>query len=284
MPHLAMLTSSSPQNSSGASTRAMALAKLRESFALHQVTTEPIFQKSDNSRQQHDSPKQRSRLPYVKSLAPPNKQSDSNKEAKHRSERDSNMSLFASRNAMKLADNLDSGSGSTSTESDVGLSTPGISSFSCDSAISSPDEGFHVSKEVIEREGFKTSKQFWGDECELNRSPKSKTSEQANCSPPSVKRSKISQPLLAQAVVDSSERKHVQNDITLSQYDVPVDVKRKTVPLAFSMSTLANRTKKLIQQQQKAEILNYRKFRAKISPAENKTAEDELRKEVRYFP
>lgn len=53
------------------------------------------------------------------------------------------------------------------------------------------------------------------------------------------------------------------------------------------MSWLKGRVKnRMEQQQKKAELLCHRKFRAKISPGENKMAEDELRKEIRkeMFP
>ncbi|KAM5211645.1 mismatch repair endonuclease PMS2-like isoform 2-T2 [Hipposideros larvatus] len=65
------------------------------------------------------------------------------------------------------------------------------------------------------------------------------------------------------------------------QVDVAIKIKKKIVPLDFSMSSLAKRIKQFCHQEQQREgERNYRKFRAKICPGENQAAEDELRKEI----
>ncbi|XP_019938815.1 mismatch repair endonuclease PMS2 [Paralichthys olivaceus] len=64
--------------------------------------------------------------------------------------------------------------------------------------------------------------------------------------------------------------------------DAPVCVRRRTVPLQFSLQELEGKIKR-IQERQKQNVgeeLRYRRFRAKINPGENQCAEDELRKEI----
>lgn len=64
--------------------------------------------------------------------------------------------------------------------------------------------------------------------------------------------------------------------------DAPVCLQRRTVPLQFSLQELTGKMKRLQdQQKQKAdENLRYRRFRAKINPGENQSAEEELKKEI----
>ncbi|XP_048871789.1 mismatch repair endonuclease PMS2 [Brienomyrus brachyistius] len=64
--------------------------------------------------------------------------------------------------------------------------------------------------------------------------------------------------------------------------DAPVSMIKKIVPLRFSLPDLADRLRKLQEQRKDraSEGLKYRRFRAKISPGENQTAEDELKKEI----
>uniref|UniRef100_A0A1A8N8Z4 PMS2 postmeiotic segregation increased 2 n=1 Tax=Nothobranchius rachovii TaxID=451742 RepID=A0A1A8N8Z4_9TELE len=72
-------------------------------------------------------------------------------------------------------------------------------------------------------------------------------------------------------------------DALSSTVDSPVSLRRRTVCLQFSLQELAASMRRLQdQQKQRAnEELQYRRFRAKISPGENQSAEDELRKEIR---
>ncbi|CAN2390477.1 somatic hypermutation of immunoglobulin genes, partial [Pristimantis euphronides] len=63
--------------------------------------------------------------------------------------------------------------------------------------------------------------------------------------------------------------------------DAPVNIRKRTVPLNFSICRLSQQLEKLRRQrQQKEELEKFRIFRAKISPGENQTAEAELRKEI----
>ncbi|XP_041671276.1 mismatch repair endonuclease PMS2 [Cheilinus undulatus] len=73
-----------------------------------------------------------------------------------------------------------------------------------------------------------------------------------------------------------------QSEKSFSSVDAPVSLQRRTVPLQFSLQELSRRLKRLRDQQKKSEgeSLRYRRFRAKINPGENQSAEEELRKEI----
>lgn len=74
---------------------------------------------------------------------------------------------------------------------------------------------------------------------------------------------------------DSSEN-------TSSMLDAPVCLQRRTVPLQFSLQDLAGKVKRLQDQWKESNTDNlcYRRFRAKINPGENQSAEEELKKEI----
>ncbi|KAL2078191.1 hypothetical protein ACEWY4_025876 [Coilia grayii] len=74
----------------------------------------------------------------------------------------------------------------------------------------------------------------------------------------------------------------VTSSSTTSQLDAPTNVQKRTVTLPFSMKDLSGRLQRLQEQQKAREDggLMYRRFRAKISPGENQSAEDELKKEI----
>ncbi|KAM9837120.1 mismatch repair endonuclease PMS2 [Aulostomus maculatus] len=70
--------------------------------------------------------------------------------------------------------------------------------------------------------------------------------------------------------------------VSPSLVDAPVCLQRRTVHLRFSLAELAGKMRRLQDQQKQranGELL-YRRFRAKISPGENQSAEEELRKEI----
>ncbi|XP_063338176.1 mismatch repair endonuclease PMS2 [Pelmatolapia mariae] len=64
--------------------------------------------------------------------------------------------------------------------------------------------------------------------------------------------------------------------------DAPVCLQRRTVHLQFSLAELAKKMRRLQDQQKQraGEELLYRRFRAKINPGENQSAEEELKKEI----
>ncbi|NXS67927.1 PMS2 endonuclease, partial [Pandion haliaetus] len=291
-PQVEMLPDSETENPSGEGKRIMTLARLRESFSLHQMT-ESNFQSSKKVKQQHSSSRQMS-LDTTLSTVKSQKTVLSNKsESCHKM--DSKMSTQR-RYLRKLEDNADSGFCSTS-ESDAGCSTPEAGScVSTESVINPPEEEFCSSEEQFQNECLKTvgcsekslecDVQVLGTEHKLNEvndwTNQNKLSLEANSSSPRVKCFK-SRSFKSEAddfkAGKCPEVKNIRN--YMPSVDVLVEVKRKTVPLEFSMKVLAEKVKNVIQQQQKStETQNYRRFKAKISPGENKVAEDELRKEI----
>ncbi|XP_056286683.1 mismatch repair endonuclease PMS2 isoform X1 [Pseudoliparis swirei] len=65
--------------------------------------------------------------------------------------------------------------------------------------------------------------------------------------------------------------------------DAPVCLQKRTVPLQFCLRELAGKVKKLQDLQRQRDHdddLRYRRFRAKINPGENQSAEEELKKEI----
>nr|XP_008162803.1 mismatch repair endonuclease PMS2 isoform X2 [Chrysemys picta bellii]XP_042716026.1 mismatch repair endonuclease PMS2 isoform X2 [Chrysemys picta bellii] len=293
-PQTGMLLDSAAQNPRGEEKRAMTIVKLRESFSLHQMT-ESSFQSPSNVGKQHNSPGKRELMSFLNTSSPVKSQkSISSKESEHWRQMDSNTYSVTSRDLRKLENDTDSGCGSTSAESNVGFSTPEVGScLSNESAGSSPEEEFRISKEELQsvcletvklsEESLECDAKLSGVEHELTQmgeqNERSELPQQANSFSPNVKRFKSEQVNLKAATCP--ELRNAENCASVPHVDVPIEIKKKTLPLEFSMSSLAERVKRLIQQQQKkAEAQNYRRFRAKISPGDNKTAEDELRKEI----
>ncbi|KAF1543928.1 Mismatch repair endonuclease PMS2, partial [Eudyptula albosignata] len=291
-PRAEMLPDSETENPSGEGKRRMTLARLRESFSLHQ-TTESNFQSPKKVKQQHSSPRQTS-LDTTLSTVKTQKAALS-KESESCRKMDSKMST-ASRYLRKLEGNADSGFCSTS-ESDAGCSTPEVGSrVSSESVINPPEEKFWSSEKQLQNERLKTAGcsekslecdvQVLGNGHKLNQvndwTNQNKLSQEANSSSPRVKCFKSNSFKREADDFKAGKCPEVKNTRNyMPSVDVLVEVKKKTVPLEFSMKVLAEKVKKVIQQQQKStETQNYRRFKAKISPGENKVAEDELRKEI----
>ncbi|NXF95917.1 PMS2 endonuclease, partial [Eubucco bourcierii] len=282
-PLVQMLPDSGTEKPSCEARKIMTLARLRESFSLHQ-TPESNFQSPKKVKRQHSFPSQMS-LDTTWSTVRTQKAALT-KESENCLKTDSKMSI-PSRSLTKLEDSADSGFCSMS-ESDVGCSTPeGGSCVNSESV--NPEEEFCNSEEQLQNEHLKTvgcgkkslecDIQVLGAEPKLNQAndwtdPR-KLSQEANSSSPRVKCFK-SKTFKSEA---SPEVKNTRDSVP--SVDVLVEVKKKTVSLEFSMKVLTEKVKKIIQQQQKStETQNYRRFRAKISPGENQVAEDELRKEI----
>ncbi|NWU59523.1 PMS2 endonuclease, partial [Dromas ardeola] len=291
-PQVETLPGSETENPSGEGKRIMTLARLRESFSLHQMT-ESNFRSPKKVKQQHSSSRQMSlntTLCTVKT-----EKAVLTKKSESCLKMDSKISI-PSRYLRKSEDNADSGFCSTS-ESDAGCSTPEAGScVNSESIISPPEEEFCSSKEQLQNECLKTvgcsekslecDVRVLGTEHQLNQvndwTNQNKLSQEANTSSSRVKCFK-SRSFKSEAddfkAGECPEVKNIRN--SMPSVDVLVEVKKKTVPLEFSMKVLAEKVKKVIQQQQKrTETQNYRRFKAKISPGENKVAEDELRKEI----
>lgn len=165
----------------------------------------------------------------------------------------------------------DSGLNNTSASSEDWLSTPEVASnFSSDYAVSSPE--YRSSQENMD--------------CPPSGTGHHLKQEGTVLPPPSplsssnAKRVKTEERPLNTGTLP--KLLDAQNT-SAAQVDVAVKIHKKIVPLDFSMSSLANRVRRLQQQKQRNESeQSYRKFRAKICPGENQAAEDELRKEIRY--
>ncbi|NXJ89081.1 PMS2 endonuclease, partial [Corythaixoides concolor] len=290
-PQVEMPPDSETENPSGEGKRIMTLARLRQSFSLRE-TKESSFQSPKKIKQQHRSPKQMSldtTLSTVKT-----QKAILTKESESCHKMDSKMSI-PSRYLRKLEDNADSGFCSTS-ESDAGCSTPETGScIHSESVINPPEEVCH-SERRLQNECLKTVEcsekslecdiQVLDVEHKLNQvndwTNQNMLSQETNSSSSRArcfkKRSFKSQASDFKAG-KCPEVKNTRN--LMPSFDVLVEVKKKTVPLEFSMKVLAEKVKKVIQQNQKStETQNYRRFKAKISPGENKVAEDELRKEI----
>ncbi|KAJ7305868.1 hypothetical protein JRQ81_010234 [Phrynocephalus forsythii] len=266
-----------PQSPNGKAKIAATVARLRESFSLHQVK-KAAFQNVEHSKQERSSLGQQKLPAYFNLLGSPTKKSPPFKEGDDRQGMD--LSGSAGGNFQK-AEDVDSGCSSVFTQSDGGLRTPEMGScFSSSSLASSPEEEPHVFKEDIQSSSLETSSCFEEAKCVSDHSEQSGSPQMADRLFPNVKRFKISQH--AWQEIRPSGTETFLDSAVLSPYDVPVQVERRTVPLEFSLSALSERVRQLIKQRKKtSETLSYRKFRAKISPGENKTAEDELRKEIR---
>uniref|UniRef100_A0A8C4VEU1 Mismatch repair endonuclease PMS2 n=1 Tax=Falco tinnunculus TaxID=100819 RepID=A0A8C4VEU1_FALTI len=291
-PQAEMLPDSETENPSGEGKRIMSLARLRESFSLHQMT-EGNFRSPKKVKQQQSSRRQMSldtTLSTVKS-----QKSALTKEPESCHEMNSKMSI-PSRYLRKSEDNADSGFCSIS-ESDARCSTPEAGSCTnIESVINSSEEEFCSSEEQLQNERLKTvgcseqslecDVQVLGAEHKLNQvndwTNQNQLSQEASSSFPRVRCLK-SRSFKSEACDFKAgkcpEAKNTMND--MPTVDVLVEVKKKTVPLEFSMKVLTEKVKKVIRQKQKStETQNYRRFKAKISPGENKVAEDELRKEI----
>ncbi|NXV79450.1 PMS2 endonuclease, partial [Atlantisia rogersi] len=290
-PEVEVLPDSETENPSSEGKRIMTLDRLRESFSLHQ-RTDSSFQSPKNVKQQHSSPRQMSldaTLSTVKTQkAVLTKQSGSCPKL------DSKISI-PSRYLRNLEDNTDSGFCSTS-ESEAGCSTPEAGSCVDTESVINPSAEEFCSSEQLQNECPRTVRcsekslecdvQVLGTEHKLNQgndwTTQSKSSQEARGSfsrVKCIKRSSFKREADDSDPGKCSKVKNIRN--SMPNVDVLVEVKKKTVPLEFSMKVLAEKVKRVIQQQQKStERLNYRRFKAKISPGENKVAEDELRKEI----
>ncbi|NXC23969.1 PMS2 endonuclease, partial [Campylorhamphus procurvoides] len=280
-----MLSDSETENPSSQGKRTMTLARLRESFSLHQ-TTESNFQSPRKVKQQQSSPRQMLLDTCVSTVK--TQKAVLTKKPESCRKVDSKVSM-PGRYLRKSEANADSGFCSIS-ESHTGCSTPEAGScINSESAINA--EEFSGTEEQLQNECLKAAgcseKSLDCDVQVLGTEPtsdqgndwtaQSKFSHEANSSSPRVKRFKSRN--FESKADDFKAGKYPE--LKNTNVDVLVEVKKKIVPLEFSMKVLAEKVKKVMQQQEKStERENYRRFKAKISPGDNKVAEDELRKEI----
>lgn len=106
----------------------------------------------------------------------------------------------------------------------------------------------------------------------------------AECSP-EAKKARTTESCSSADVPASSSRSSLFSTTGFSKsFDTPTNIKKKSVKLRFSMKDLSRKMERRKEQQARFGDgeLAYRRFRAKISPGENQSAEDELRKEITY--
>ncbi|XP_013909697.1 PREDICTED: mismatch repair endonuclease PMS2, partial [Thamnophis sirtalis] len=252
------------------------IARLKESFSRGKT---PAFQEAKKAQPNHVPASQGLLQMFAGFSASSRKKILLHEESEDGSEVDGRNSPLAGRKLEKSDEDTDSGLGSISAESDGGLSrTPETAvHFRTESAAgSSGGEPRLFSGEIQSSEGG-SGGVFWPSE--PNQSEGDGFARQATSSP-KAKRFKIRQPLSPKA--NFSAMTSEQDSGAQPLYDVPVKTARRTVSLAVPWSTLTNRIQKQLKRQEtEGEMLKFRKFRAKINPGENKTAEDELRKEIR---
>lgn len=111
--------------------------------------------------------------------------------------------------------------------------------------------------------------------------PETKSEQhQDRMSSPEAKRARYeAEPLAQNCLVDSKSKN------ASTQLDSPVSIQKNTVLLQFSLQELSKRMQRLQAQKKEnhEQELKYRRFRAKINPGENQSAEDELKKEIRLY-
>lgn len=98
---------------------------------------------------------------------------------------------------------------------------------------------------------------------------------------PDAKRARTEQP--PSPTKDKSSWISNNSEKATERVDAQVCVQRRVVPLLFSFKELTGRMKRLhaLKAQRTSDDLCYRRFKAKINPGENQSAEEELRKEIR---
>ncbi|XP_058013566.1 mismatch repair endonuclease PMS2 isoform X2 [Ahaetulla prasina] len=252
------------------------IARLKESFSRGKTSA---LQETEKAQPKHrPTASQGIFQRFAGFSASPRKKILLNKESEDASEVDSRNFPLAGRKLEESNEDTDSGLGNVSTESDGGLSTPetGVH-FGAESAAGSSEGDPRVFSGEIQSNKCGSSGVFGPSEPNQNEEggfPRQATSS------PKAKRFKIHQ--IPSPKANFSAMTPEQDSGAQPLYDIPVKTEKRTVPLAVSWSTLADRIQRQIKRQEtEGEMLKFRKFRAKISPEENKTAEDELRKEIR---
>ncbi|MED6279658.1 hypothetical protein CHARACLAT_003086 [Characodon lateralis] len=146
---------------------------------------------------------------------------------------------------------------------------------SCDFAVESSDSSEPVVESV---NNDSPVSQNHPEDTELQTKACSSTED--SIISPEAKRARIDNPGFTVEQRSDATSKHL--DTPSSMLDVPVCLQRKTLALHFSLQDLAASMKRLLDQQRRraGEKLHYRRFRAKINPGENQSAEDELRREI----
>ncbi|MEE6522566.1 hypothetical protein FKM82_021170, partial [Ascaphus truei] len=260
---------------------ALAVCKLREAFSLHQTNHSSSPRTKPAKPQQHPSPSPRTLKSFFNTS--PKGEKCISQNILDVSDKESETLDFLSK-GFPLESDWDSGQGtSTTTDSELGCSTPVFSGHLSSESVTSSLEASPIVKLNLENKAADSAVVVvvHALEAELKAEQPSVKDEtlkgqsqdghpRANC-----KR-------LKKEVEDSKAGVPLMDDrLKIDTVDAPVRIIKRTVPLCFSMGHLARRMNRLYQQRrQKEEADKYRRFRATISPGENQAAEAELRKEI----
>ncbi|XP_068439286.1 mismatch repair endonuclease PMS2 [Clinocottus analis] len=163
----------------------------------------------------------------------------------------------------RLCSGTDSEKDSALSDCDLAVATPDIQCS--DPAVFSPEEIDGVEKETLEE----TSENGATVPENQEEQTEPRTSNEDPAVSPNVKRARTEELCFP--------AEHMSSTV-----DAPVCLQKRTVPLQFSLQDLAGKVKRLqdLKKQRAGEDLRYRRFRAKINPGENQSAEDELKKEI----
>nr|XP_033819538.1 mismatch repair endonuclease PMS2 [Geotrypetes seraphini] len=277
----------SSQNATGEDKTAGTISKLREAFSLNHAT-----ELSSPNVKQKISPSQRKLQSFFSTLHSSSSQKSMGTETFDKANEGLNCSthLCAGKD-LKLFIERDSGCDGTPSKLDTCLCTPDTSiCLSNESVISFPEnaDGFSQVKfkvgdsEAVAPGLLGTTNSFSEADCTWHQSSKSselKNLTQQDCDTGShTSHCQIQQDVGEVATTPEVKETHLSP--LEPAVDVPVEIRKKIVPLKFSMSCLASRVQRFQQQQRTTDIHKYQRFRAKISPGENRAAEDELRKEI----
>lgn len=135
----------------------------------------------------------------------------------------------------------------------------------------------------VENETFKeTSENSPTIPEDLELQPEPCTSREDDAVSPNAKRAKKENPIFSTKDRSNTFLNSSEGPLS-SVVDAPVCLQRREVPLQFSLQELVEKMRRLHEQQKEtdSEKLCLRRFRAKINPGENQSAEEELKKEIR---
>ncbi|KAJ8413699.1 hypothetical protein AAFF_G00082060 [Aldrovandia affinis] len=262
------------------------LAGLRAAFSLRQTPGEGT--RENSSKVNHEGPAQKKLHCFFSSP-----ESSSSSTTTTTTSRPTIQSLFKHSQTLKCSpmkvpvseenrgegkadSDLDSGRGSVVSEHSSSTWTP-ESVCGTASEFSTPD-----TVEVEPRIKSESADGQWDEAHEPGELSERKNLEPSpspgdSSSSPGSKRARLDERLSTISTAQSDSG--VQAPSTRSKVDAPIQMRKRTVPVHFSLPDLVARLQK--QEKERAEEgLKYRRFRAKISPGENQSAEDELKKEI----
>ncbi|KAM9463079.1 mismatch repair endonuclease PMS2 [Clarias gariepinus] len=144
------------------------------------------------------------------------------------------------------------------------------------SEFDSPDSG--LEEPSIKTEPYRESVDKVHDGLQTSEQEPGSVIYTENVSSPKAKKCRWDDNLSEQPQLTSSS----VSGASCGVFDKPVSMQKKTVPLQFSMTGLIKKMERLKtrQREQNESEPKYRRFRAKINPGDNQSAEDELKKEI----